>query len=111
MGQAWANGAPLAFAADDSESGGWSARFGLATREEEILLTAAGASERRVALYTLGPGGEPSLTLDGCLLVGAASNEPVEIREGYATFDREDFGGCLGIRQRDGVSVPLFFKP
>jgi len=99
----------MAFAADDSRPKTWTLQLGLTGREEQILLTSEN-NGRSILLYVLGSDGEPSGSLDGCWLVGSRSTEPVEIQQGRATLDGNDFADSLGIRLPDGLSIPICVK-
>ncbi|MCX8511700.1 MAG: hypothetical protein ORN83_08070, partial [Chthoniobacteraceae bacterium] len=85
----------IAFAAADSHRTGWTLRFGLTGREEQILLTSEDEG-RTVLVYVLGSDGEPCETLDGCWLEGSKSPKPIEIQQGCATLDGKDFGDSFG---------------
>lgn len=99
----------IAFAADDSQRTGWTLRFGLTGRGEQILLTSEDEG-RTVLVYVLGSDGEPCENLDGCWLEGSKSTKPIEIQQGHATLDCKDFGDSFGLRHRDGLSIPIFIK-
>lgn len=100
------NNDAMAFAADDSPSKVWTRHFALAGREEKLLLTSEGKG-RSILAYVLGADDEPCGALDGCWLVGSDSTEPVEIQHGHAILDGNLFGDSIGIRQQDGLSIPL----
>lgn len=102
-------GTAIAFAAADSQPKAWTVRYGLAGRGEQILLTSENEG-RSIFLYVLGSDGEPSGNLDGCWLVGSKPNETVEIQQGHASLHGKDFGTSFGLRQRDGLSIPIFIK-